>query len=77
MAIAIAKLEAARRSALAAREAFNVAQGRYAAGVGTIVEVTTARTELAAAEVALVQAAADRWTTTVGLRRAVAMAVLP
>ena len=77
VAIAIAKLEAARRSALAAREAFNVAQGRYAAGVGTIVEVTTAQTDLAAAEVALVQAAADRWTTTVGLRRAVAMAVLP
>jgi TolC family type I secretion outer membrane protein len=77
VAIAIAKLEAARRSALAAREAFNVAQGRYAAGVGTIIEVTTAQTDLAAAEVALVQAAADRWTTTVGLRRAVAMAVLP
>jgi len=77
VATAIAKLEAARRSALAAREAFNVAQGRYAAGVGTIVEVTTAQTDLAAAEVALVQAAADRWTTTVGLRRAVALAVLP
>lgn len=77
VAIAIAKLEAARRSALAAREAFNVAQGRYAAGVGTIVEVTTAQTDLAAAEVALVQAAADRWTTTAGLRRAVAMPVLP
>ncbi len=74
---AVAKVEAARRSALAAREAFNVAQGRYAAGVGTIVEVATARTDLAAAEVALVQAAADRWTTTAALRRAVALSVLP
>ncbi len=74
---AVAKVEAARRSAQAAREAFNVAQGRYAAGVGTIVEVATARTDLAAAEVALVQAAADRWTTTAALRRAVAMPVLP
>lgn len=74
---AIAKVEAARRAALAAREAFNVAQGRYAAGVGTIVEVATAQTELAAAEVALVQAAADRWTTAAALRRAVAMSILP
>ncbi|HEV8338858.1 MAG TPA: TolC family protein [bacterium] len=74
---AIAKVEAARRAALAAREAFNVAQGRYAAGVGTIVEVTTAQTELTAAEVALAQAAADRWTTTATLRRALALAVLP
>ena len=76
-AAAIAKVEAARRSALAAREAFNVAQGRYAAGVGTIVEVATAQTDLAAAEVALVQAAADRWTTTAALRRALALPVLP
>jgi outer membrane protein TolC len=74
---AIAKVEAARRAALAAREAFNVAQGRYAAGVGTIVEVTTAQTELTAAEVALAQAAADRWTTTATLRRALALSVLP
>ncbi|MBI3975162.1 MAG: TolC family protein [Armatimonadetes bacterium] len=74
---AIAKVEAARRAALAAREAFSVAQGRYAAGVGTIIEVATAQTELAAAEVALVQAAADRWTTTAALRRAVAMSILP
>jgi len=77
VATATAKLEAARRSAAAAREAFNVAQGRYAAGVGTIVEVITAQTELAAAEVALAQAAADRWTTTAALRRAVALPVLP
>jgi len=76
-AMVLAKVEAARRSALAAREAFNVAQGRYAAGVGTILEVATAQTELAAAEVALVQAAADRWTTTAFLRRAVAVSVLP
>ena len=74
---AIAKVEAARRSALAARESFNVAQGRYAAGVGTIVEVSTAQTDLVAAEAALVQAAAERWTTTAALRRAVALPVLP
>ncbi len=74
---AVAKLEAARRAALAAREALSVAQGRYGAGVGTILEVVTARTDLAAAEVALVQAAAERWTTTAALRRAVALPVLP
>ena len=74
---AAAKVEAARRSAEAAREALRVAEGRYAAGVGTLPEVTTARTDLAAAETALAQAMADRWTTLAAFRRATAQAVLP
>ncbi|MDR5682424.1 MAG: TolC family protein [Armatimonadota bacterium] len=74
---AVAREQASQRALAAAREAHRVAEGRYRAGVGTILEVATARTELTAAEVSALQAAADRWTVLAALRRAMAMPVLP
>ena len=61
----------------AARESFRAAEGRYTAGVGTVVEVETARTELVTAEVSLRQAQSDQWTTLVTLRRALGLPVIP
>jgi len=73
----IARATAAEKAAEAAREAFRAAQGRYTAGVGTVVEVETARTDLVSAEVALRQAQSDQWTTLVALRRALSLPVIP
>ena len=73
----IARATAAEKAAEAAREAFRAAQGRYTAGVGTVVEVETARTELVSAEVTFRQAQSDQWTTLVGLRRALGLPVVP
>jgi len=73
----LARATAADKAAEAAREAFRAAQGRYSAGVGTVVEVETARTDLVSAEVALRQAQSDQWTTLVALRRALGLPVVP
>lgn len=73
----IARAAAAERAAAAAREAFRAAEGRYTAGVGTVVEVETARTELVTAEVSLRPAQSDQWTTLVTLRRALGLPVIP
>ncbi|HLA24297.1 MAG TPA: TolC family protein [bacterium] len=73
----IARAAAAEKAALAARESFRAAEGRYTAGVGTVVEVETARTELVTAEVSLRQAQSDQWTTLVTLRRALGLPVIP
>ena len=73
----LARATAAEKAAEAAREAFRAAQGRYTAGVGTVVEVETARTDLVSAEVALRQAQSDQWTTLVALRRALSLPVVP
>lgn len=77
LASAAARVEASQRALAAAREAHRVAEGRYRAGVGTILEVASARAELTAAEVTAMQVAADRWTALASLRRAVAMPALP
>jgi outer membrane protein TolC len=76
-ATSLARATAADRAAAAAREAFRAAEGRYTAGVGTVVEVETARTELVTAEVSLRQAQSDQWTTLVALRRALGLPVVP
>jgi outer membrane protein TolC len=76
-ATSLARATAADRAAAAARESFRAAEGRYAAGVGTVVEVETARTELVSAEVSLRQAQSDQWTTLVALRRALGLSVVP
>jgi len=76
-ATANARLEAAERAASAAREALRVSEGRFAAGVSTILEITTARTEAVQAEQTLLQVAADRYTTAIVLRRALGMAPMP
>jgi outer membrane protein len=76
-ATSLARATAADRAAAAAREAFRAAEGRYTAGVGTVVEVETARTELVTAEVSLRQSQSDQWTTLVVLRRALGLPVVP
>ncbi len=72
-----ARTEAAQRAVAAAREALRVAQGRYQAGVGTVLEVATAQTDAINAEVSLVQAEAGRWVAAATLRRALAFSVIP
>ncbi|MCS7171853.1 MAG: TolC family protein [Armatimonadetes bacterium] len=74
---ALARETAARRAVEAAQEALRVAEGRYAAGVGSILEVAQARTQLASVQESLAQATATRWTALAALRRAVGMSVLP
>ncbi|HLA25183.1 MAG TPA: TolC family protein, partial [bacterium] len=73
----IARAAAADKAAMAAREAFRAAEGRYTAGVGTVVEVETARTDLVTAEVSLREAQSGQWTTLVTLRRALGLPVIP
>lgn len=74
---AAARETTAQRAVAAAQEALRVAEGRYAAGVGTILEVAQARAQLASAQESLLQATAARWTSLVALRRALGMSVLP
>ncbi len=74
---ALAREAAARRAQEAAQEALRVAEGRYAAGVGSILEVAQARTQLASVQESLAQASAAWWTALAALRRAVGMSVLP
>jgi outer membrane protein TolC len=74
---ALAREAAARRAQEAAQEALRVAEGRYAAGVGSILEVAQARAQLASVQESLAQAQATRWTALAALRRAVGLRVLP
>ena len=76
-ATSIARAAAAEKAAVAAREAFRAAEGRYTAGVGTVVEVETARTDLVTAEVSLREAQSDQWTRLMTLRRALGLPVIP
>ncbi len=73
---AAAREQAARRAAEAAQEALRVAQGRYQAGVGSILEVATAQAQFASVQESLLQAQAARWTSLAALRRAVGLPVL-
>ncbi len=68
---AAANVEATRAAAAAATEALRVAEGRYRAGVAAILEVTTARTQAAQAEVNAVTARYDYETALAALRHAV------
>ncbi len=73
---AAAREQAARRAVEAATEALRVAQGRYQAGVGSLLEVAAAQTQFATVQESLLQAQAARWTSFAALRRAVGMPVL-
>lgn len=53
-----------------------MAQGRYQAGVGSILEVATAQAQFASVQESLLQAQAARWTSLAALRRAVGLPVL-
>jgi len=71
-----ARVEAARASEAAATEALRAAQGRYQAGVATILEVLTARTALQSASLSRVQAEFDVQTAVLQLRHAVGQPVV-
>ncbi len=73
---AAAREQAARRAAEAAQEALRVAQGRYQAGVGSILEVASAQTQFASTREGLLQAQAARWTSLAALRRSMGLPVL-
>jgi len=67
---ASARVEATRVSAEASQEALRVTEGRYRAGVGTLVEVLSAQADAAEARVAAVQALYDLHQAVVNLQYA-------
>ncbi len=73
---AAANVTATQAAQDAAEEALRVADGRYRAGVGTILEVTTARTQAVQAEVNATSARYDYQTALATLRHAEGLTVL-
>ncbi len=73
---AAANLAATQAARAAAQEALRVADGRYRAGVGTIVEVITARTQAVQAEVNATSALYDYETALATLRHAEGISIL-
>lgn len=67
---AVARVEATRVSADAAGEALRVSDGRYRAGVGTLVEVLDAQSSATQARISAVQALYDLHLATVSLQQA-------
>ncbi|MDQ7842622.1 MAG: TolC family protein [Armatimonadota bacterium] len=76
LAAASARAEATRVSAEAAQEALRVTEGRYRAGVGTLVDVLTAQSDAAEARVAAVQAVYDLQQAVVTLQYALGRALV-
>jgi len=76
LAAASARSEATRVSAEAAQEALRVTEGRYRAGVGTLVDVLTAQSDAAQARVAAVQAVYDLQQAVVNLQYALGRALV-
>lgn len=73
---ALARVDATRASEAAATEALRAAEGRYQAGVGTIVEVLTARTAFQSASLSRIQAEFDVQSAVLQLRYAIGHAVV-
>jgi outer membrane protein len=73
---ATSRVDATHASETAAAEALRAAEGRYRAGVGTIVEVLTARTTFQTASLSRIQAEFDVQTAVLQLRRAVGRPVI-
>lgn len=73
---ASARVEATRVSAEAAAEALRVTEGRYQAGVGTLLEVLDAQSAASQARVAAVQAVYDLHLAVVSLQHAVGRALV-
>ncbi len=71
-----ARVEAARASEAAATEALRAAEGRYQAGVGTILEVLTARTAFQSASLSRIQAEFDVQSAVLQLRYAIGRSVV-
>lgn len=76
IASASARAEATRVSAEASAEALRVTEGRYRAGVGTLVEVLDTQSDAAQARVATVQALYDLHLAVVNLQHAVGRALV-
>jgi outer membrane protein len=74
---AAANLTATQTAAAAAQNALSVAQGRYRAGIGTILEVTTAFTTATQAEVNYTSAVYDYQTALATLRHAQGQPIIP
>lgn len=72
----VAKVTATQAAQVAAEEALRVAEGRYRAGVGTILEVITARAQAAQAEVNAVNARYDYQAALATLQHAEGVAVV-
>ena len=73
---ALARVGATRASEAAAAEALRAAEGRYQAGVGTIVEVLTARTAFQSASLSRIQAEFDVQSAVVQLRYTIGRSVV-
>ncbi len=73
---ALARVTATRASEAAASEALRAAEGRYQAGVGTIVEVLTARTAFQTASLSRIQAEFDVQTAALQVRHALGRPVI-
>ncbi len=73
---ALARVDATRASEAAATEALRAAEGRYQAGVGTIVEVLTARTAFQSASLSRIQAEFDVQSAVVQLRYTIGRSVV-
>jgi outer membrane protein len=71
-----ARIESARAGLLFAQESLRLAQGRYAAGAGTLLEVTDAQTALVTAEQALANAEFDELAAALSLRHALGRSVV-
>lgn len=73
---ALARVEAGRASETAAAEALRAAEGRYQAGVGTIVEVLIARAAAQSATLSRIQAEFDAQSASLRLRYVVGQPVI-
>ncbi|MDR7485757.1 MAG: TolC family protein [Armatimonadota bacterium] len=71
-----ARIESARAGLVFAQESLRLAQGRYAAGAGTLLEVTDAQTALVQAEQALAGAEFDELAAALSLRHALGRSVV-
>jgi outer membrane protein TolC len=71
-----ARIESARAGLAFAQESLRLAQGRYAAGAGTLLEVTDAQTALVQAEQALANAEFDALAAVLSLRHALGRSVV-
>jgi outer membrane protein TolC len=70
-------IRVSEKAAQQARENLALAEGRYATGVGNIIELTDAETALASAEASHVQSLYSYQTAIAGVERATAMPVRP
>ncbi len=71
-----ARITSARAGLAFAQESLRLAQGRYAAGAGTLIEVTDAQTTVVQAQVTLASAESDQLAAMINLRYALGRSVV-